>query len=140
MSKRWSKLQREIYKLIDESINMQIHCSIYRMDSQYGSTDLPRYWITLGKDIIFDYPKQFDRDVYPYITEISNISDLIREYIDTPLEDIPDRQYEKDKWGLTDILKAADRRIGRKKLIEYFKATQSNSVKSVLLARFTSVE
>ena len=57
--KRWSSLQREIYKLIDENINFQIHLSRYRMDSTYGSTDLPRYWITLDGETIFDYPKQF---------------------------------------------------------------------------------
>lgn len=140
MSKRWSKLQREIYTLIDESINMQIHCSIYRMDSQYGSTDLPRYWITLGKEIIFDYPKQFNHELYPYITEVSCISNIIREYIDTPLERLLDYQFENDKWGLTDILKAADRRIGKKRLKDYFENSDSNAVKSVLLARFTSAE
>ena len=59
MPKHWSKLQREIYKLIDSRIGIQIHCSVYRMDSRWGGTDLPRYWITLGKEIIFDYPKDF---------------------------------------------------------------------------------
>lgn len=49
MPKHWSKLQREIYKLIDSRIGIQIHCSVYRMDSRWGGTDLPRYWITLGK-------------------------------------------------------------------------------------------
>jgi len=24
-----------------------------------GSTDLPRYWITLDKNVIWDYPKDF---------------------------------------------------------------------------------
>ena len=56
---RWSKLQSEIYKIMDEEINLQIHCSVYPMNSRYGSTNLPRYWITLDKEILFDYPKQF---------------------------------------------------------------------------------
>ena len=87
--KRWSTLQRELYKIIDEHIKFQIHLSKYRMNSQYGSTDLPRYWITLGDEIIFDYPKQFvdkegtenliknlkgEKLYYPYQTDISNIS------------------------------------------------------------------
>ena len=59
MAKRWSKLQSEIYNLLDKRIDIQIHCSVYRMKSNWGSTDLPRYWITLGKEIIFDYPQQF---------------------------------------------------------------------------------
>ena len=56
---RWSKLQRELYKIIDDTINFQIHCVRYPMDSQRGQTDLPRYWITLDGETIFDYPKQF---------------------------------------------------------------------------------
>jgi len=121
---RWSKLQREIYNLIDGSLNFQIHCSVYRMQSQFGGTDLPRYWITLDKDIIFDYPKQFVNNpvshiegadneytvgyVYPYMTNISDISDVIREYIDTPLSTLLSKEFTFDKWGITDILKAAD--------------------------------
>lgn len=57
--RRWSKLQKELYLMIDPSIDFQLHCSVYPMRSQRGSTDLPRYWITLNKEIIFDYPKQF---------------------------------------------------------------------------------
>lgn len=49
MPKHWSKLQREIYKLIDSGIGFQIHCSVYRMDSRWGGTDLPRYWITVAR-------------------------------------------------------------------------------------------
>lgn len=55
----WSKLQKEVYLLVDPKLDFQIHCVAYRMGSQYGSTDLPRYWITLGKETIFDYPKHF---------------------------------------------------------------------------------
>ena len=57
--RKWSSLQRELYKIIDDKINFQIHLSKYRMQSRYGSADLPRYWITLNGEIIFDYPKQF---------------------------------------------------------------------------------
>ena len=127
MPKHWSKLQREIYKLIDSRIGIQIHCSVYRMDSRWGGTDLPRYWITLGKEIIFDYPKDFlDKklpergliiscshnetvgELYPYVTEISLISD---------------------------ILKASDRRIGKRRRAEYFKDTDNEAVKKILRVR-----
>ncbi len=57
--KKWSKLQKELYLIIDPTIDFQIHCVAYPMRSRYGNTALPRYWITLGKEIIFDYPKQF---------------------------------------------------------------------------------
>lgn len=54
-----NEINYKIYNLIDENINLQIHCSVYKMNSQRGKTDLPKCWITLEKEIIFDYPKQF---------------------------------------------------------------------------------
>jgi hypothetical protein len=117
--KRWSKLQRELYKLVAQELDFQIHCTVYPMHSQYGNTGLPRYWITLNKEIIWDYPKQFaDMPThqhmlkgYPDTTDISDISDLIREYIDTPTDDLLAKHFENDHWGLANILRAADRRV-----------------------------
>lgn len=119
--------------MFDTDINLQIHCVAYPMDSQYGSTDLPRYWMTLDKVIIWDYPKDFPERMkqtvtypgtgytttaeYPYATDISDISNLIREYINTPNLELATKKFENDKWGLTDIFKAADRRIGVKRLM-----------------------
>lgn len=127
--RRWSKLQSALYRITDPSIRFQIQCRVVRMSSSYGRTDLPRYWITLGKQTIWSYPGQFvipggaTRRVdsakltyYPYVTDISAISDLIREYIDTPVADLLSRQFSNDHWGLVNILRAADRRIGQRQL------------------------
>ena len=93
---RWSKLQRALYEVIDKNLNFQIHCVKYRMDSRYGQTDLPRYFITLNKEIIWDYPKDFVVEKggtrnqtgfiksYPYNTDIGDLSELIRDYLETP--------------------------------------------------------
>jgi hypothetical protein len=136
--KPWSKLKREICALFSPDIKIRLHCAAYRMKSQRGSTDLPRYWITLNKETIWDYPHDFKnqavfdhhsfldgtcgggslllRDTYPYGSETSTISGLIREYIDTPRAELLIKSFEKDWWGLTDILRAADRRIGKQRL------------------------
>jgi hypothetical protein len=144
---RWSKLQREFYKIAADEINLQIHCSAYPMESQRGHTAIPRYWITLDKEIIFDYPKQFITDSrvvenfpgsesrYPYKTDTSDISDLIREYIDTPKEEILSKQFPNDSWGLIDILHAADRRIGTRRLEALLNETGNISASKVLKAR-----
>jgi hypothetical protein len=128
--KRWSKLQRDLYRIIDRKIDFQIHCVAYRMDSQRGSFNLPRYWITLGEETVWDYPKDFvsgsgtknyiDEEIrdYPYGSDTPYISDLIREYIETPKETLFEKRFENDKWGLIPILKAADRRIGKRRLNE----------------------
>jgi hypothetical protein len=85
------------------------------MASQRGSFDLPRYWITLGKETIWDYPKDFknrgyafdghqkkyrivfEQDLYPYGTAISDISNVIREYIDTPRSELLVKSFENDR-------------------------------------------
>lgn len=127
--KRWSKLQKQIYLIIDDKIDLQIHCSMYRMNSQQGSVDLPRYWISLNKEIIFDYPKiATSKGAYPYITDISNISNLFREYLDTPKNQILTQNFTADEYGITDLLKAADKRIGVEKLEQHF---QNNTVKNI---------
>lgn len=135
--KPWSKLQREIKKLFDPDLDLNIQCRAYRMDSQRGSTDLPRYWITLGKKVIFDYPKDFNvsADYYPYINDISDISKLIREYIDTPVVELLTRRFD-DPWFLTSILLAADRRIGVRRKGELFDRMRSPAGLKVVMRRF----
>lgn len=151
--KRWSSLQRELYKIIDEKIDFQIHLSKYRMNSRYGSTDLPRYWITLNKEIIFDYPKQFvdnnnsgntirnlngEIAYYPYQTDIPDISNLIREYIDTPQGEVFTKHFENDYWGLINILKSADKRIGRKRLELLKRRTKNKAAQKIIEQRLNA--
>ena len=132
----WSKLQKEIEKLFADELLLRIQCRAYRMDSQRGSTDIPRYWITLGKRIIFDYPKDFPagRESYPYLTDVSSISRLIRDYIDTPVDDLLSKQFD-DPWGLVEIFLAADRRIGKRRLRELGEKLSSDAAKLVLEMR-----
>jgi hypothetical protein len=135
--KRWSKLQKQIYNLLLPRLGLQIHCAAYPMRSQYGSTDLGRYWITLGREIIWDYPKDFAgaKRKYPYTTDIAAISELVREYVDTPVEALLRKRFERDLWGLTVILKAADRRLGREKLATAFADEEIEAARMVLARR-----
>ena len=116
--KRWSKLQKAIYNLMDRSDNFQIHCRAYRMPkSQSSDPQIPRYWITVGKGtskkIVWDYPGP-GADPYIFHEGISDISNLIREYIDTPRDKIKSKDFENDKFGLVNILRQYDRRFNQK--------------------------
>ena len=145
--KPWSKLKRDLCKITDEKINFQIHCVAYRMDSQYGSTNLPRYWITLGKETLWDYPKDFVKEygtknysdkkihAYPYSSDVPAISDLLREYIETPKEIIFEKHFENDKWGLINILKSADRRIGKRRLLDLKRKTHNRAAHKIIAKR-----
>ena len=57
--KRWSKLQKEIYKLLDPALGLQIQCRVTRQPTQWTVNTLPHYWITLEKEVIFDFPNDF---------------------------------------------------------------------------------
>lgn len=37
--KRWSNLQKQLYLILDNKINLQIHCSVYRMN-KYKFTEV----------------------------------------------------------------------------------------------------
>lgn len=144
---RWSSLQRELYKIIDEKISFQIHIAVDRMDI---FNSLTRYWITVGDETVFDYPKNFvqktengkivtnlsgERLLYPYETDVPRISRLIREYIDTPKELVFDKKFERDLWNLTDILKAADRRNGKRRLDKLKERTDNSAALKIIELR-----
>lgn len=144
MSRRWSKLQKELYVLRADNLDMQLHCRLYRMKSQWGSTNSPRYWITIGKEIIWDYPKQFrcadnpareNPEHYPYVTDIPDISHLIRTYIDTPKSELLKKVFSDDHWHLTNILKACDKRIGQRRLHELAQQVQCDKVTHIVSLR-----
>ena len=145
---QWSKLQKRLYDLTSPELALQIHCGVYRMQSQYGGTGLPRYWITLDKEIIWDYPKRsVDQpqlgkaplEWYPYGTDVCAISDLLREYIDTPVELLLEKEFANDAWGLTNILKAADRRFGRRRLQLLKKKIGNKAARKVIIKRMQVV-
>ncbi len=147
--KRWSKLQREFYKLLADGLDLQLQCRVYRMASQRGSFDIPRYWITLGKETIWDYPKNFihkshpnreETKWYPYGTDVPDISSLIREYIDTPKNELMSKIFEKDYWGLINIFRAADRRIGERRFQELKRKTNNKAALKVLSKRIEQWE
>lgn len=135
----WSKLQREIYKLIDEDLGIQIHCRAYRMTaSRSRSPQIPRFWITLGKDIVFDIPRQAEELQSDWAwAGIGCINYSIREYIDSPLKGLLEKSFlPHDNYGVTDVLKAADRRIGKAKLLEWSKEHPEDAVQKIIVKRF----
>lgn len=142
MGKRWSKLQSRLYNLMDKKAEIQIHCALYEMNSNdgYHGNKLPRYFITIGKDVVFDYPKQFDTTLkygwnsYPWDCDISDITDVIEAYIECPENELM-QPFTDDKWGITDILRACDRRIGKRRLIQMHDETENAVVREIIEKR-----
>ena len=69
------------------------------------------------------------------LNDISDISKLIREYIDTPKPEIFDKHFENDYWGLADILKAADRRNGTRRLQRLKHKTNNTAANKIIELR-----
>ena len=140
----WSKLQKDLYNIIDKQSKFQMHCSVYKTKSAWNAGQksgvskkkeaIPRYWITVGQDkeIIWDFPNSFldkesntnlfttkrdsntIQDTYFIDTNYTWVPDVIRKYINTSREKLLTISFEEDKYGLVDILRKYDRRISTK--------------------------
>lgn len=141
LPRRWSKLQKALYNIIDPKVKLQIHCVAYPMRSKtgYANNNVPRYWITIEKEIIWDYPKIFTveelrKQFYPWMGDISKISCLIREYIDCPSNELLSHPF-KDSWNLIPILTACDKRIGKRRLAQLLEQDSFAPVHSIIRKR-----
>ena len=107
------------------------------------------FYHACGRNYIFDYPKDFVlksggvkslaqgalTKIYPYGNDISDIGELIREYIDTPKEELFAKHFDADDWGFANILKAADKRIGKRRLQILAKNKKNQVMQKVIAAR-----
>jgi hypothetical protein len=131
---RWSQLQKLIYNVWSDDLHLQIHTNAYALS---GTASVGRYWITLGKEIIWDVPRDFPEEKakgkYNFVA--SEITEVIRAYLDTPREELLSRVFETDRWGLIDIFRVSDRRLGRKSLEQLEASSLSGPAKRILEAR-----
>lgn len=138
MGKRWSKLQIRLYNLMEPAVDFQIHCALYEMNGLGPHAERrPRYFISIDKEIVFDYPKDVGMDkkrAYPWDKGVSKISDLIEEYIQRPKEMLFD-DFPNDEWGIIDIFLACDRRVGKKGLQNLENRTTNKKVWKIIEKR-----
>ena len=136
----WSKLQKQLYNIIDPTANFQMHCSVFKERSNWNVKPgkkvewIPRFWIIVNKEVIWDFPVMFlneksladtsglkggtemtINDTYGWSDNYTWISDVIRKYIDTPKTELLTIEFEKDRFGLVNILRKYDRRISKNK-------------------------
>jgi hypothetical protein len=138
--KPWSKLQKRVYAMVSPDVPFQIHFVAYPMRSQRGSTLIPRCFITIGDNIIWDYPRDFPVDCtspYSPCVKAHAITSILHQWLDTPGARLLKTEYPGDEWGLTDILLAIDRRMGRKRLLLLAEKTRNNEVKSIVTSRLS---
>lgn len=115
-TRAWSKLRKSLSLIMIRDFQLHAtHCK-----KGMSSSDIPHFWITVGKETVFDYPRcEVDlvrRGEVRWKNDMSLFSQLIRDYIDTPAEKLMEKYWPQDQYGLMDILKACDRRIGQRRL------------------------
>ena len=145
MAKRWSKLKKQIESIFVEGISLHVHCTAIRTTRENeGSLAevLGVFTVSLGKKVIWNFPSQFVdfQTIYPngrnhYSYGVNDINELLRQYLDTSKDALLTKEFPGDFFGITNIFKAADRRLGLVKLQDYFKESEENAVLQVLAAR-----
>ena len=124
--KPWSKLKSRVEALWADKLQLAIHCTSYQWPHPGRPEPVSRHWITLSKAILWDFPGPFlstDRirggpvayASLHFPNGGSIVGELLREYLDRPKAALFE-PFDNDQWELTDILRAADRRIGRQTL------------------------
>lgn len=157
----FSKLKKAIGSLFDEKLNMEFCCIAYPIRGQWANNSVPRFYLKMGKEIIWDFPKDFELTNSPfyYWADNNNIVELVRDYIDTPLDlllskefkletnefysDIPGTKKQEKitiNYKLTELFKAADRRLGKEKIKNWALTISNPAVDRIIQARFDKPE
>ena len=109
----WSQIQRKLYEIIDPKINLQVHCAVYPGGGKTCANGIPRFWVTLDGEVIFDcqhdfmfmwHDKDFDIGNLPFEDDISWCCGIVIRHFQAPVDRLMTLH---DRFGLTDILLAA---------------------------------
>ncbi len=156
--KPFSRLKKAIEALFEPSLKMEFCCTSYPLRGQQGRhNSVPRFYVKLGKEIIWDYPKDFEaKDIHFGLwADYNRISELVQEYIDTRVDKLMKKKFKLEKQRyinqylgtnfqetieidlrLTELFKAADRRLGKRKLLNWAIKERKLGIDKILCKRF----
>ena len=113
--KRWSKLKRDVQNIMAPKLDFKIYANSYNIGE---SVNLPRFWITVGGKIIWDWPRDFmEQEGWYFYDSAQKISQLLRDYINTPDPELLSKEFE-DPFKLIPVLRVCDNRIGKRRLMK----------------------
>ena len=139
---RWSHLQKLIYELWCPELELQIHCTAFRAPKTSPSApSVGRYWVTLDGATIWEAPPAWRDDIRDGEISVSasDVTAVLRAYLDTPREAVFRCNLSGDKWGVAELMNAADRRIGKTRLRELQDDTIYPAVKRILAKRLSTL-
>ncbi len=146
----FSKLKKQIESLFDSNLRMTFNCISFAVGHHNA---IPRFYVRLGKGTSWDFPKDFvvkELDFHWWSNNLT-INDLVREYIDMPIDKLLSVVFENEtakitnyddysvvefNMNLTPLFIAADRRIGKEKLMDWAAGINNQKVNMILDLRF----
>lgn len=129
---RFSQLKKLLKEIVfDPELGLDIRCTTYRIEN---GAEIGRYWIVLNKETIWSYPARIEDQIALKQSnpDIREITVLLRGYLDTPKDQLLSAEFPQDRFGLIELLRAADRRIGKRRLVE-LKASSISSAALLLI-------
>lgn len=133
----WSKLKKIVDSLFVPDLNIQVRMTKYTFKRNHAgyrswssTPNIPRWWITSNKDIIWSFPGGVsqpratasikcywgkEEDLKPMFPVWNpDIVLMLGDYVNIPKDKLLD--VENDVYGLNAILVSCDRRVGKKGL------------------------
>jgi hypothetical protein len=120
---RWSKLEVRLRRLADPALGFRVRFTRYRAEKMpyaHPYEESTRIWITLGKDTIWSVPRDMHSGSDTVGIDLYSrrgpewLVELAAQYLDVPRDRLIEWTPDWMGWGLVDLLKASDRRIGRR--------------------------
>lgn len=121
---RWSQLKKLVENILDPDLDLQMYCTAQRGE---GGAQIGRYWLVLNGETVWDQPPRVSRQLKLGLESsvAPRITSILREYLDTPKDQLLTRTFENDHADLIEILKVSDRRIGKRRLAEIIESLNS---------------
>ena len=118
----WTKLERRLRDLPDPALKLRFRFTTYRqeaIETPFAGDPACKFWITQGKETIWAVPRNRhsgDSESIGYAARRSPgwLVELAAEYLSVARDQLIDWTPDWAGWGLPDILKACDRRIGKR--------------------------
>jgi hypothetical protein len=158
--KPFDKLKKELESLFEPVLKMQFCSNDYPVSGKKGNRiSILRFYLKFNEEIIWDFPKDFLVKDFPFHESIDDtrFPELIREYLDTPLEQLLNKEFKLEEDGvisqyidsadqeiiftgyrLTELFKAADSRLGEDELRNWARKLNNPTVNKIILRRFGS--
>ena len=113
-------------------LDFRIYANAYNIGE---CIQIPRFWINVGGKIIWDWPKDFmDHEGWFFYDSAKKISQLLRNYINTPDSELLLKQFE-DPFKLVPVLRVCDKRIGKRRLEKLLEGPQNFEIAFIIFNR-----